>query len=53
MTILVFFIFYFLGATYTAGCAISSGTFVPMIVIGSAYGRIVGLIVRYVVHPEL
>lgn len=46
--ILVFFLFYFFGASYTAGAGISTGTFVPMIVIGAAYGRMIGVIVRYV-----
>ena len=44
LAIAIFFIYYLLGAGYTAGCGISSGLFVPMVVIGAAYGRIVGLI---------
>ena len=35
---------YFLGAVWTAGSAIASGLFVPMLLIGSCIGRIVGLI---------
>lgn len=38
------FIFYFLGAAITAGSAISSGVFVPMILMGACIGRLVGLI---------
>ncbi|GAM18690.1 hypothetical protein SAMD00019534_018650 [Acytostelium subglobosum LB1] len=49
VALLVFFLFYFVFAAYTAGCGISSGTFVPMIVIGAAYGRLVGLIMHMVV----
>jgi chloride channel 7 len=44
LAIAVFFIYYLFGAGYTAGCGVSSGLFVPMVVIGAAYGRIVGLI---------
>jgi len=43
--LLLFFVFYILFAAYTAGSGISSGTFVPMIVIGAAYGRAVGVLV--------
>ncbi|GAM18800.1 hypothetical protein SAMD00019534_019750 [Acytostelium subglobosum LB1] len=50
--LLMFFTFYFLFAAYTAGCGISSGTFVPMIVIGAAYGRAVGVIVRLIVQND-
>ena len=35
---------YFLGAVWAAGSAIASGLFVPMLLIGSCIGRIVGLI---------
>lgn len=43
LDVFIFFLFYTFGAAYTAGCGLSSGMFVPMIVIGSAYGRIVGM----------
>ncbi|EFA81710.1 chloride channel protein [Heterostelium album PN500] len=46
--LLLFFLFYFLFAAYTAGCGISSGTFVPMIVIGASYGRAIGVIVQHI-----
>ena len=36
--------FYFIGAAITAGSAISSGTFVPMLLIGACIGRLVGLV---------
>lgn len=42
--ILCMLIFYFLGAAITAGSAISSGTFVPMLLIGACIGRLVGLV---------
>ena len=35
---------YFLGAVWAAGSAVASGLFVPMLLIGSCVGRIVGLI---------
>lgn len=38
------FLVYFLGAAVTAGSAISSGTFVPMMLIGACIGRAVGLL---------
>lgn len=44
LPIFSFFIFYTLGAAYTAGCALSSGLFVPMVVIGAAYGRLIGVL---------
>jgi chloride channel 7 len=34
---------YFLGAALTAGSAISSGLFVPMLMMGAVVGRLVGL----------
>lgn len=35
---------YFLGAVWAAGSAVASGLFVPMLLIGSCVGRIVGLV---------
>jgi hypothetical protein len=42
--LLVMLVFYFSGAVWAAGSAIASGLFVPMLLIGSCVGRIVGLI---------
>ena len=42
--ILCMLVVYFLGAAITAGSAISSGTFVPMLLIGACIGRLVGLV---------
>jgi H+/Cl- antiporter ClcA len=42
--ILCMLVFYFLGAAVTAGSAISSGTFVPMLLIGACIGRLIGLV---------
>lgn len=42
--ILCMLVFYFIGAAVTAGSAISSGTFVPMLLIGACIGRLVGLV---------
>ena len=42
--ILCMLVFYFVGAAVTAGSAISSGTFVPMLLIGACVGRLVGLV---------
>ena len=36
-------VMYFVGAAWIAGSAISSGVFVPMLVIGSLIGRLLGL----------
>lgn len=41
--LLCMLVFYFLGAAVTAGSAISSGVFVPMLLIGACLGRLVGL----------
>lgn len=41
--ILCFGVFYFVGAALAAGSAISSGVFVPMLLIGACIGRFVGL----------
>ena len=41
----VMLVYYFLGAVWAAGSAISSGVFVPMLMIGSCIGRFVGLVV--------
>lgn len=43
--IICMLIFYFLGAAWTAGSAISSGVFVPMLLIGACIGRLVGLVI--------
>jgi len=42
--ILCMLAFYFIGAAVAAGSAISSGTFVPMLLIGACIGRLVGLV---------
>lgn len=42
--LLIMLVFYFLGAAWTAGSAISSGVFVPMLLIGACIGRLVGLV---------
>ncbi|KAL4529321.1 hypothetical protein Ndes2526A_g04115 [Nannochloris sp. 'desiccata'] len=42
--ILCMLVFYFVGAAVTAGSAISSGTFVPMLLIGACIGRLIGLV---------
>jgi len=42
--IICMLIFYFLGAAWTAGSAISSGVFVPMLLIGACIGRLIGII---------
>ncbi|KAK9840815.1 hypothetical protein WJX81_006821 [Elliptochloris bilobata] len=41
--LLVMLVFYFGGAVWAAGSAIASGLFVPMLLIGSCVGRLVGL----------
>ena len=41
--LVVMLVFYFAGAVWAAGSAIASGLFVPMLLIGSCIGRIVGL----------
>eukprot|EP00879_Flechtneria_rotunda_P033564 GHRR01037188.1.p2 GENE.GHRR01037188.1~~GHRR01037188.1.p2 ORF type:complete len:107 (+),score=32.08 GHRR01037188.1:602-922(+) len=42
-SLLVMLAWYFLGAALAAGSAISSGLFVPQLVMGALLGRIVGL----------
>ena len=41
--LVVTLVVYFVGAAWIAGSAVSSGVFVPMLVIGSLIGRILGL----------
>ena len=41
--LIVMLVFYFGGAVWAAGSAIASGLFVPMLLIGSCVGRLVGL----------
>lgn len=43
--LVVMLVYYFTGAVWAAGSAIASGLFVPMLLIGSCIGRIIGLIV--------
>lgn len=42
-TLLTFFLFYYVLAIWTAGSAIPAGLFVPSIILGAAYGRIIGI----------
>lgn len=42
-TLGVFFLAYFLLATFTYGVGIPSGLFVPALLSGAAYGRFVGM----------
>lgn len=42
--LVVMLVWYFLGAAWTAGSAIASGVFVPMLLIGACVGRIIGLV---------
>jgi chloride channel 7 len=46
--LVVFCIFYFLMAAVSYGMAVPGGLFVPCIIIGASYGRLVGLTVQYV-----
>ena len=41
MTLSVFFLLYFLLACWTYGTAVPSGLFVPSLLCGAAYGRLV------------
>lgn len=41
--IAIFLVVYFIFACYTGGTAISSGMVIPTLVVGSAYGRLIGL----------
>lgn len=43
-SVLTFFFVYYMGAAVTAGSCISSGLFVPMLVMGACIGRFCGLI---------
>lgn len=45
-TLLVFAVFYFLMCVLSYGMAVPGGLFVPCIIIGAAYGRLVGLAVQ-------
>lgn len=51
--LLVMFAWYFLGAALAAGSAISSGLFVPMIMMGACLGRMVGLATTKVLSSRL
>ncbi|KAN0031526.1 hypothetical protein ACTFIV_005390 [Dictyostelium citrinum] len=50
---LLFCLFYLVFAAYTAGCGVSTGTLVPMLVIGASYGRFVGLVVSNVLDGKV
>lgn len=43
----VFLIIYFMLVTVTSGLSISAGLFVPMLIIGATFGRIIGRIVAF------
>jgi H+/Cl- antiporter ClcA len=49
--LLVFFIFYFLFAAYTSGTFAPAGLFIPTLVAGSAFGRIIGHLVN-IAYPD-
>lgn len=43
ITLIVFFITYFILATWTYGLAVPSGLFIPSLLIGGSWGRLVGI----------
>ncbi|EGC39462.1 hypothetical protein DICPUDRAFT_26867 [Dictyostelium purpureum] len=45
LTLFVFTVFYFVLTTLTSGLYIASGIFIPMMLIGSAWGRLFGLLI--------
>jgi chloride channel 7 len=45
--LIVFLVFYFILVTISAGLSVSAGLFVPMLILGATFGRIVGRIVAY------
>jgi H+/Cl- antiporter ClcA len=45
ITLIALFIVYHLLATWTYGLSVSSGVFIPSLLIGSIWGRLVGMIV--------
>jgi hypothetical protein len=51
--LLVMLGWYFLGAAFAAGSAISSGLFVPMIMMGAVVGRIVGLATTEIASKQI
>lgn len=50
-TLALFLIVYYLLAVLTYGLSISSGVFIPSLLIGAAGGRLVGLILQYYLGP--
>jgi len=42
VSVVVFFIFYFLLSCWTYGLSVSSGLFIPSLLTGAAWGRLVG-----------
>jgi len=51
-TLLIFCVFYFLMAAVSYGMAVPGGLFVPSIIIGASYGRLVGLVVQHALSSE-
>ena len=51
-SLITFFIVYYLGAAVTAGSVISSGLFVPMLLMGAIIGRCMGLVATNVAEAS-
>lgn len=51
-SLIVYLVVYFCLVLVTSGVALAAGLFLPMMVVGATYGRIVGLILQYI-FPNL
>ncbi len=50
-TIVVFCVLYYILSVWTYGINVSSGLFIPNLVIGAAWGRLIGVYLQYL-FPE-
>lgn len=48
LSILVFVVCYFLLSSWTFGLAVSSGLFIPNLLTGAAWGRLLAIVIQYI-----
>lgn len=47
-TLLIFFAFYYVLAVWTYGLAVPSGLFIPCLLVGAAWGRLIGIALGHI-----
>lgn len=53
LTLTLFWASYFMLACWTYGLAVPSGLFIPSLLVGAAWGRMVGMLLQYIVPDQV